>query len=663
MPNIATILDKATNLTWRTALNETTGITYKVVVKSLDGTVSGYADFVSAYAAAITGDSIYLNSGTHDCGSVTFSLSKSVNIIGSGTTNCIINANGFITTSGFQNCVISDIKFTHFSSNGTSLFIFGNSNSDTLNVEFNNVHFISSSTSATHALDITGVKITFNNILVESNKANVFRLRGSSNIRIKGLELKYINSTSGFIGKYGLYLHASTATGAIIDDVTIDDLKIEQPWKAGIYLKVLNSNTEIKNLHINNVIFNLNSSNTTTDGQYGIFIGQEAVSGSTLTSNIVKDSSISNVKGNMYYDNKCVLWAHCQVPSNLKILNCEINAQRPINSTTLTSTGSKNTIQLKSHSSQNHVSNINASNFSDFAGIKNTFNSNRSDFICSGIRHQDIRVMVITAGQILVSIQGNSRPNASRLANIVVGDPVILERQMTLDTSGDGDFQIDTLDQCFKVAEVKFTTSTDEGVTGSVIGDLFLKLTSAWSTYAPNTGGSPAPVGSVTTGTSPNIEGTTGDLLLGKVHCELQNRTSLTRFDVGGTLLTTGGGRIEKQIPGTHYNVYGGYSTISAGVSGSSDTIVNQLPFAGALSGNAEAVQSLLLFPEATAISVLGLAFVYNGVIYAGTFAKRISTLYAQNTEMVCDGSSMEITKHNNVDGNSLEFKQLTLLP
>tara|TARA_X000001382_G_scaffold22695_1_gene13814 strand:+ start:33907 stop:35871 length:1965 start_codon:yes stop_codon:yes gene_type:complete len=654
MPNIATINDKANNLTWRTALNETTGITYKVVVKSLDGTVSGYANFVSAYAAAITGDSIYLNSGTHDCGSVTFSLSKSVNIIGSGTTNCIINANGFITTSGFQNCVISDIKFTHFSSNGTSLFIFGNSNSDTLNVEFNNVHFISSSTSATHALDITGIKITFNNILVESNKANVFRLRGSSNIRIKGLELKYINSTSGFIGKYGLYLHASTATGAIIDDVTIDDLKIEQPWKAGIYLKVLNSNTEIKNLHINNVIFNLNSSNTTANDQNGIFIGQEAVSGSTLTSNIVKDSSISNVKGNMYYDNKCVLWAHCQVPSNLKILNCEINAQRPINSTTLTSTGSKNTIQLKSHSSQNHVSNINASNFSDFAGIKNTFNSHRSDLICSGIRHSDIRVMNITAGQILVSIQGNSRPATARLANIVVGDPVALERQMTLDTSGDGDFQIDTLDQCFKVAEVKFTTSTDEGVTGSVIGDLFLKLTSAWSTYAP---------GGVTAGT--NVQNTTGDLLLGKVHCELQNRTSLTRFDVGGTLLTTGGGRIEKQIPGTHYNVYGGYSTISAGVSGSSDTIVNQLPFAGA-EASSGAVQSLLLFPEATAISVLGLAFVHNGVIYAGTFAKRISTGYDTELEresMVCDGSSMEITKHNNVDGNALEFKQLTLLP
>ncbi len=659
MPNIAIINDGATNKTWRTALNETTGVTYKVIIKSPNGTVSGYADFSTAYAAAITGDSLYLNSGTHDCGDVTFSLSKSVNIIGSGITNCIISANGFTTTNGFVDCVISNVKFTHPSTIGTSLFVFGNSNSDTLNVEFNNVHFISSSTSATHALDITGVKITFTNILVESNKANVFRLRGSSNIRIKGLELIYINSTASFTGKYGLYLYASTSTGNI-SDVLINDVKIEQPWKAGIYLEVINTDSTITNMHINNVVFNLNTANTTTNDQNGIVL----FGASSTTGNTVTNSSISNVKGIMYYDGRCVFWAFCQVPSDLKILNCEINGQRPINSTTLSGTGSKNTIQLKSHTSQNHVSNINASNFSNFAGIKNTFNSHRSDIICSGIRHQDIRVMVITAGQILVSISGASRPATSKLDNIVVGDPVALERQMTLDTSGDGDFQIDTLDQCFKVAERYFVASTDQGVTGSVVGDLFLKLTSPYSTYAPNTGGSPAPVGSVTTGTSPTIENTTGDLLFGKVHCEIQNRLSdHSRFDVGGTLLTTGAGRIERQIPGTHYNVYGGYSTNTAGGASNNDTIVNQLPFAGALSGNAEAVQSLLLLPELTAISVLGLAFVYNGVIYAGTFAKRISTGYAQNTEMVCDGSSMEITKHNNIDGNALEFKQLTVLP
>ena len=653
MPNIATINDGATNLTWRTALNETTGVTYKVIIKSPDGTLSGYADFSTAYAAAITGDSLYLNSGTHDCGNVTFSLSKSVNIIGSGITNCTISANGFTTTNGFVDCVISNVKFTHPSTTGTSLFVFGNSNSDTLNVEFNNVHFISSSTTATQALDITGVKITFNNILVESNKANVFRLRGSSNIRIKGLELKYINSTASFTGKYGLYLYASSSSGNI-SDVLINDVKIEQPWKAGIYLEVINTNSTITNMHINNVVFNLNTANTTTNDQNGIVLfGADSTTGNTVT-----NSSISNVKGIMYYDGRCVFWAFCQVPSDLKILNCEINGQRPINSTNLSGTGSKNTIQLKSHTSQNHVSNINASNFSDFAGIKNTFNSHRSDIICSGIRHEDIRILNITAGQILVSISGASRPAVSNLANIVVGDPVALERQMTL-AAGEGDYQIDKLDQCFKVAERYFVVSTNQGVTGSVVGDLFLKLTSAYSTYAP---------GFVTTGTSPTIANTTGDLLFGKVHCELQNRTSLTRFDVGGTIFTTFNSRMPLQITGAHYNVYGGYTTTSAGGAGAStdDTIVNQLPFTGIVSGSAaDAVQSLLLRNQRDLTTIFGLAFVHNGAIYAGTFTQRDGdgSTFQQNAAMVCDGSSMEITKHNNIDGNALEFKQLTVLP
>ena len=226
----------------------------------------------SAITAASTPDTVVIASGTYN--EATVAVSKSLTLIGAGTTTVISNG---ITVSA-SNVVLQSLRVAHTSSNG----IFASS---VTNLTLLNVTSDSNATSGAQLTSVTGTSVITNFSATGNKNHGLSISSGCSNVTMNGGTFNSNGTGRGDGTGAGINMYASG--GSLISNISIKGtLTANNNTTAGVWLDAASSTDSIKTVTIGSS----GSITFTNNGGAGVILFGN-VKDATITGNFTKGSA------------------------------------------------------------------------------------------------------------------------------------------------------------------------------------------------------------------------------------------------------------------------------------------------------------------------------------------------------------------------------------